>query len=74
MYEYAILVCFSLVQHTLMVLTSWTNIKWEVRGREYMENDEPAVGVINHQSSLDMQGIGYVSMYNVFKLSGFWYA
>ncbi|VDO99598.1 unnamed protein product [Soboliphyme baturini] len=48
---------FKFVKLIFMKLVSWIDIRWELRGKENLNVEGPAVLVCNHQSSLDLMGM-----------------
>lgn len=38
-------------------ITNFMGVRWELRGREHLEQDRACIIVANHQSSLDIMGM-----------------
>ncbi|XP_033327816.1 1-Acylglycerol-3-phosphate O-acyltransferase 1 isoform X2 [Megalopta genalis] len=47
----------SLASSVCSCLTNFLGVRWELRGREHLEQDRACIIVSNHQSSLDIMGL-----------------
>ncbi|XP_033327808.1 1-Acylglycerol-3-phosphate O-acyltransferase 1 isoform X1 [Megalopta genalis] len=48
---------FVLASSVCSCLTNFLGVRWELRGREHLEQDRACIIVSNHQSSLDIMGL-----------------
>ncbi|CAK9812885.1 1-acyl-sn-glycerol-3-phosphate acyltransferase alpha [Anthophora quadrimaculata] len=48
---------FILASSVCSCLTNFLGVRWELRGREHLEQDRACIIVANHQSSLDIMGM-----------------
>ncbi|XP_076293148.1 1-Acylglycerol-3-phosphate O-acyltransferase 1 isoform X1 [Lasioglossum baleicum] len=48
---------FILASSVCSCLTNFLGVRWELRGREHLEQDRACIVVSNHQSSLDIMGL-----------------